>query len=97
MDKKDYTNKRIQKALKDSTKTLKALANNAFDAPPKTIDYFSDINKYDLAVLKGICKSFNKTNRDFRCESGIVFENNANIDVDYIFIEVYPLMLNSTS
>jgi hypothetical protein len=91
MDKTEYTKQEIHRLFSEAINDLKAIPAELQEEFPKAIIYKSDINKYDLATIKAIGKTFNKKTRDFRCEVGILFDNDKNIDQDYIFAEIYRL------
>ena len=91
MDRKTYTIKDVGSLLEECVYRLRDIPEDLHDEYPKAISYRSNIQDYDLNTLKNVGIKFNKGNRDFRCELGIVFANSENIDVDYIFIEVHRL------
>jgi hypothetical protein len=91
MDKKEFTKQEIHRLFSEALSDLKAIPLDLHEEFPKAIIYKADVNKYDLATLKAIGKKFNKNSDDFRCEVGILFDNDMNIDQDYIFAEIYRL------
>lgn len=90
MDKKVEFTMRFFKDL--INRCITAIENAPKDSPLDSdfsTSYLDEIDRFDLPTVKGIAARYDNSQREYRIEISILFQNNVNIDKDYLVLEVW--------